>query len=59
MSKSITFNVKVLVDGKEQVVSMTSNVKELQNEQGRILGGLTQETRSFATAMAQSDRRSL
>ena len=89
MSKSITFNVKILVDGKEQVVSLTSNVKELQknidaltshtkkvsdnfillnqkvqasmqalnglSEAGRILGDLTQETRSFATAMAQAN----
>lgn len=86
MSKSITFNVKVLVDGKEQVVSMTSNVRDLKknidaimgptkkvsdnfiflnqkvqasmqalnglSEAGKILGDLTQETRSFATAMA-------
>lgn len=89
MSKSITFNVKILVDGKEQVVSLTSNVKELQknidaltnrtkkisdnfillnqkvqasmqalnglSEAGRILGDLTQETRSFATAMAEAN----
>ena len=89
MSKSITFNVKVLVDGKEQVVSMTSNIRDLKknidaimgptkkvsdnfiflnqkvqasmqalnglSEAGRILGDLTQETRSFATAMAQAN----
>ena len=89
MSKSITFNVKVLVDGKEQVVSMTSNVRDLKknidaimgptkkvsdnfiflnqkvqasmqalnglSEAGRILGDLTQETRSFATAMAEAN----
>ena len=89
MSKSITFNVKVLVDGKEQVVSMTSNIRDLKknidaimgptkkvsdnfiflnqkvqasmqalnglSEAGRILGDLTQETRSFATAMAEAN----
>ncbi len=47
MSKSITFNVKVLVDGKEQVVSMTSNIKEMQKGIDALMGPTKKTTDGF------------
>ena len=47
MAKEIKFNVKLLVDGKEQLVTATSSVAELQ----RALGAAKTEAEKFNTVL--------
>ena len=49
MAKDVKFNIKLLVDGKEQLVSATTNTKEL----ARQLGNVQREAKNFQTGISR------